>query len=426
MKIIHTADWHLGQHFMGKSREPEHQAFLDWLLKLIADQQVDALIIAGDLYDTGGPPSYARQLYNRFVVETLRIGCRLIVVSGNHDSVAMLDESADLLQYMSISQITRPSENPADQVVRVFSREDRTQPAALVCAIPFLRPQHVVKSTAGQDSAAKQLQLQTAIASHYQAVFQAAESLRSEHSWDCPIIATGHLTAMGAKASDSVRDIYIGTLEAFPADAFPPADYIALGHIHGAQKVAGSEMIRYSGSPIPLSFDESGNGKLKSVVLLTTGPASKIEPQVIPVPQYRSLNTIRGNLDSIEKQIVNLTANNNDADGNTTWLEIIVETQDYLTDLQQRVAGLLEGCNAEVLLLRRERKQNSTTLQTQQQPTLDELSIDEIFDYCLEESFSAQQMSNDESVQKENKQLQLRLKTLYQQVVSEVQAGDAP
>ncbi len=424
MKIIHTADWHLGQHFMGKSREPEHQAFLVWLLHTISTQSIDALIVAGDVFDTGAPPSYARQMYNRFVVDMLRAGCQLIVVGGNHDSVAMLEESSDLLGHVGIRQIARPTEHPADQVVRVFARDNREQPAALVCAIPFVRPQHVVKSTAGQDIAAKQRQLQTAIADHYRSVFDAAAALRDSNHWACPIIATGHLTAVGATRSDSVRDIYIGTLEAFPAEAFPPADYIALGHIHGAQKVAGNENIRYSGSPIPLSFDEAGRGREKSVVQLDISPGAVLTHRLITIPRYRSLQTIRGDLKSVEQQLSELAAASDTDAGNTIWLEVIVEAQDYLNDLQQRVAALLEGCNAEVLLLRRMRQQTSASLQSEQQQTLDELTVDDIFDYRLEEAFCAQQTPQ-ETIDAETAALKARLKTMYQQVVSEVQSGEA-
>lgn len=93
MRLIHTSDWHLGQYFFTKSRAAEHQAFLNWLIEQIEQQQVDALIVAGDLFDTGSPPSYARELYNRFVVELQRTGCQLVVLGGNHDSVATLNES---------------------------------------------------------------------------------------------------------------------------------------------------------------------------------------------------------------------------------------------------------------------------------------------------------------------------------------------
>lgn len=132
---------------------------------------------------------------------------------------------------------------------------------AILCAVPYLRPRDIQTSMAGQSSAEKQNVLQQAIAEHYQSLYDLAAAQRDALGGNLPIVATGHLTTIGASTSDSVRDIYIGSLDAFPASAFPPADYIALGHIHRPQRVTSSEHIRYSGSPIPLSFDELGSEK---------------------------------------------------------------------------------------------------------------------------------------------------------------------
>ena len=94
MRIIHTSDWHLGQHFMGKSREAEHRAFLDWLGNLIIQSSADALVVAGDIFDTGTPPSYARAMYNDFIVSLQKTGCSMtVVLGGNHDSPATLNEA---------------------------------------------------------------------------------------------------------------------------------------------------------------------------------------------------------------------------------------------------------------------------------------------------------------------------------------------
>ncbi|MDU3048514.1 MAG: exonuclease subunit SbcD [Escherichia coli] len=101
MRILHTSDWHLGQNFYSKSREAEHQAFLDWLLETAQTHQVDAIIVAGDVFDTGSPPSYARTLYNRFVVNLQQTGCHLVVLAGNHDSVATLNESRDIMAFLN-------------------------------------------------------------------------------------------------------------------------------------------------------------------------------------------------------------------------------------------------------------------------------------------------------------------------------------
>lgn len=105
MRILHTSDWHLGQNFYSKSREAEHQAFLDWLLETAQTHQVDAIIVAGDVFDTGSPPSYARTLYNRFVVNLQQTGCHLVVLAGNHDSVATLNESRDIMAFLNTTVV---------------------------------------------------------------------------------------------------------------------------------------------------------------------------------------------------------------------------------------------------------------------------------------------------------------------------------
>lgn len=112
MRILHTSDWHLGQNFYSKSRAAEHDAFLTWLLARAQEHEVDAIIVAGDIFDTGSPPSYARELYNRFVVQLQQTGCRLVVLAGNHDSVAMLNESRDILAFYTPPSWRTPAARP--------------------------------------------------------------------------------------------------------------------------------------------------------------------------------------------------------------------------------------------------------------------------------------------------------------------------
>ncbi|MDC2888572.1 exonuclease subunit SbcD [Psychrosphaera algicola] len=117
MKIIHTSDWHLGQGFIGKSREAEHKAFLNWLLNQVTEKQIDAVIVAGDIFDTGTPPSYARTLYNEFIVSMHKIGCQLVVLGGNHDSVATLNETESLLSCLGTYVIGGVKADLNDQVI---------------------------------------------------------------------------------------------------------------------------------------------------------------------------------------------------------------------------------------------------------------------------------------------------------------------
>jgi len=370
MRLIHTADWHLGQFFYTKSRAPEHDAFLTWLVGQVEQHQVDAVIVAGDVFDTGSPPSYARELYNRFVVSLHQTGCQLIILAGNHDSVAMLNESRELLACLNTRVIAAASEDPADQVLMLNQRDG--QPGAVLCAIPFLRPRDITVSKAGQSGREKQQTLLEAITHHYQRSYAAAVQIRGE--LPLPIIATGHLTTMGVTKSDAVRDIYIGTLDAFPAQAFPPADYIALGHIHRAQRIADTDHIRYSGSPIPLSFDELGRDKSVFLVDFADGQLQQVMP--LTVPLFQPMQMIKGSLEEIERQLREIQPPET---GQKVWLDIEIATQTWLNDLQRRIQELTESLPVEVVLLRRSREQRDSIISRQNNETLSELSVEEVF-----------------------------------------------
>lgn len=375
MRILHTSDWHLGQNFYTKSRAPEHQAFLMWLRQTAADQQVDAIIVAGDIFDTGSPPSYARELYNRFVVELQQTGCELIVLAGNHDSVATLNESRELLACLNTRVIASAQLQPEGQAIILNKRNG--EPGAVLCPIPFLRPRDITKSRAGESGSEKQLQLLDAITLHYQACFDAACQLRGEQA--LPIIATGHLTALGVTKTDAVRDIYIGTLDAFPASNFPEADYIALGHIHRAQTVAQSEHIRYCGSPIPLSFDETGSPKVVNLVEFSGASLTKVTPLAVPVTQ--PLAMIKGTLAQIEQQLQQWR----DAPAEPkTWLDIEIVSDDFLHDMQRQIVALTEALPVEVILLRRSREQRDLAIARLETETLSELSVAEVFERRLQ------------------------------------------
>ncbi|MEN5016551.1 exonuclease subunit SbcD [Erwinia sp. Eh17-17] len=372
MRILHTADWHLGQFFYTKSRAAEHQAFLDWLLEQAEAQQADAIIVAGDIFDTGSPPSYARELYNRFVVKLQQTGCQLVVLGGNHDSVAMLNESRELLACLNTRVIAAASEDVRQQVLLLNKRDG--SPGALLCAIPFLRPRDILRSQSGQSGREKQQSLLEAITEHYQRCWQEALTQRAALGLTLPVIATGHLTTMGVTKSDAVRDIYIGTLDAFPADCFPPADYIALGHIHRAQRIADSDHIRYSGSPIPLSFDELG--KAKSVFQVDFRDGRFVSAEALPIPLFQPMQMIKGSLAQIEQQLAALNA---DTDGKTIWLDIEIVTDAYLSELQRRIQELTAELPVEVVLLRRSREQREQVIARQNNETLSELSVEEVF-----------------------------------------------
>lgn len=370
MRIIHTSDWHLGQNFYSKSRAAEHSAFLDWLLTSAQAHEVDAIIVAGDIFDTGSPPSYARELYNRFVVQLQQTGCQLVVLAGNHDSVATLNESRDILAFLKTTVVASAGHAPF-----ILPQRDGT-PGAIFCPVPFLRPRELVTSQAGHSSGEKQQLLLNAISDYYQQQYEAACALRGDRP--LPIVASGHLTTVGASKSDAVREIYIGTLEAFPASHFPPVDYIALGHIHQAQKIGGSEHIRYSGSPIALSFDETGKSKSVNLVTFTDGQLTEVLPLTVPVTQ--PLAVLKGDFSSISEQ---LTQWRDAPQEPVVWLDIEITSDEYLHDIQRKIQAQTEDLPVEVLLVRRSRAQRERILAGERRETLSELQVEEVFERRL-------------------------------------------
>jgi exonuclease SbcD len=258
MRLLHTADWHLGARLVERDRLPEHAAFLDWLIETLRSEKIDALLVSGDVFDAANPPQDAVALYFDFLKRLADLKTvQAVVTGGNHDSASHLNAPRELLKRFD---------------VHVFGHAGETNVVdlgeAVVAAVPFLRERDLRQATAGETITAVHEQLRAAIRAHYAAQLAACRDLAQGR----PVIAMGHLTVLGATTSDSERDIHIGNLGAVGADLFEGFDYTALGHLHRPQKVAGLETIRYSGSPIALSFSEAADKK--SVVILETEPES--------------------------------------------------------------------------------------------------------------------------------------------------------
>lgn len=400
MRLLHTSDIHLGQNFLGQSREAEHAAFLDWLIDQVQQHQVDAVVVAGDVFDTGTPPSYAREQYNRFIVALRDSGARLVVLGGNHDSPAMLGESRSLLARLDTVVVPTLAQTPEEHV-HVIPRRDG-EPGMLLCAIPFIRSRDVSRSEAGQSADDKRSAMMDGIAAHYAAIHQVAEARREALGLPLPIVATGHLTTVGASATDSVRQIYVGSLSAFPTNAFPPAAYIALGHIHRPQKVGGLEHIRYCGSPIPLSFDEAGQDKQVLMVDLDGAALKAVTP--LPVPRFRVLARLAGSLAELPAQLHAVAAGI--AEGDTGWVEVTVHTDDYLPDLPARMAEMVKDLPLEVLRLQRRRGSVQASIDVAHGVALDELEPGDVF---------ARRLAQEEDIPAERVQA---LQTRFEQVMA--------
>ncbi|MDB5233751.1 MAG: hypothetical protein JWR44_744 [Hymenobacter sp.] len=297
MRVLHTADWHLGQRFIsGHERTDEHRHFLNWLVATVREQAVEILVIAGDVFDSGSPSNQALELYYDFLLQMQGTACRdIVVVGGNHDSPATLNAPARLLRHLRVHVVGCVPDCFEDQVLVLNDAAGR--PGLVVCAVPFLRDRDVRLSVPGETAEEREARLKQGIADHY------ARIAEVEHVWQLkeqglPVLATGHLYAAGAVPSDSERTIHVGNLGQVTAEHFPDIfDYVALGHLHRPQRVGGREHIRYSGSPIALSFSEIDHGK--EVLLLDFAGGKLAKLTALEVPGTRRLLRFHGELDEV-------------------------------------------------------------------------------------------------------------------------------
>ncbi len=374
MKVVHTSDWHLGQSLMKFSREAEHRAFIDFLVETVRREDVDTLILAGDVFDTATPGSQARELYVNAMCRLKDAGIvNLVVVAGNHDSVAVLEENREVLQRIGVRVVASAPQSVEDLVLDLLDREGRV--AGLFCAVPFLRQRDLLTSVAGQDAGARQEAMREAIAGYYRRAYD--EALRRRGDAPLPILASAHLATVGGRLSESVRDIYIGTLDAFPAAGFPPFDYLALGHLHRAQTVAGNPRFRYSGAPIPMSFDEVDQGKVLVEVTFTAG---EVQIREIPLPVFQRLVSLRGP----ERRLLE-TCEALARGGESVWLNLEVEGEVSVLSFRQRLEAVLGSSAVAVLCLRRVRAESVAVLTRQRDELLQHLGPREVFRRLLED-----------------------------------------
>ena len=282
LTILHTSDWHLGRRLYGRMRYEEFEDFLSWLQDTISAQQVDVLIVAGDIFDTMTPSNRAQALYYEFLGKVSKSCCQhIVIVAGNHDSPTFLDAPSNVLKFLNVHVVGTACDDLNDEIMVLDNAEGT--PHCIIAAVPYLRDRDVRGSSAGESAQSKDANVIAGICAHYDEVAKIAKAKQAEiakaHKRHIPIIATGHLFAAGGTTSDDdgVRELYVGSLGKVSADMFSESfDYVALGHLHVPQRVGGRETIRYSGSPIAMGFGEAR--QQKQVLLIEFGVALENEP----------------------------------------------------------------------------------------------------------------------------------------------------
>jgi len=378
MKILHTSDWHIGRTLYGRKRYAEYEAFLNWLADLIERENIDALLVSGDVFDNSTPSNYAQELYYRFLCRVAVLPNRHVVVTaGNHDSPSFLNAPRGILKYLNVHVVGCASSTPEDELI-VLAGPNK-EPQLIVCAVPYLRDRDIRIAEAGESVEDKEHKIIEGIRTHYRMVCEAAEQKRAFLGKPVPIIAMGHLFAAGGQTvdGDGVRDLYIGSLAQVRTDVFPSSiDYLALGHLHVPQKVGGSDFIRYSGSPIPIGFGEAQQEK--SVVLVEfSGNTPSITS--VPVPKFQALKTLRGDWLAIAGAINDLKTQ-----GSNAWLEIIYEGEEIVGNLRERLDEAIIGSNLEILPVKNNRVLDLAMKGVNTEETLDDLDVTDVFKRCLQ------------------------------------------
>lgn len=356
MRILHTADWHLGARLVERDRLPEHAAFCDWLIKTLREEKIDALLLSGDVFDAANPPQDAVSLYFDFLKRLADLRTvKAVITGGNHDSASHLNAPRELLKCFEVHVFGHAGDNVVDLG------------DAVVAAVPFLRERDLRQATTSETMTEVQTQVRAGIRDHYATQLAACRALAGNR----PVIAMGHLTALGVTTSDSERDIHIGNLGAVGADVFAGFDYTALGHLHRPQKVGGQENVRYSGSPLALSFSEAGDRK--SVVMVDT---QGMQIETLAVPMTRVLTRISVLRANLTEDLAQAPA--------TSWAEVTVKLDAPEADLDRQVREAAGG-RFEVLKVLADLPASQTNAWQHTGPSLSELQPREVFRELIKE-----------------------------------------
>ncbi|MGH8962785.1 MAG: exonuclease SbcCD subunit D [Jatrophihabitantaceae bacterium] len=278
MRLLHTSDWHLGRTLHGASLIEHQRAFLDWLLATAIGEGVDAVLVAGDVYDRAVPPTDAVRLLDDSLAGFAAARIPVVITSGNHDSAIRLGFGSALNRAAGVHLRTDLAALTDPLVLRDGAGE------LAVYGIPYLLPDAVLDEL-GADR------------SHASVLAAAVARLRADAAARgiSRVVALAHAFVTGGQSSESERDIRVGGIGDAPASVFRGLTYAALGHLHGAQRIA--ERVRYSGSPLAYSFSERDHAK--SVALIDVAADGTIGTRLLPTPVPRPLREVRGRIEEL-------------------------------------------------------------------------------------------------------------------------------
>ncbi|MBA1289742.1 exonuclease SbcCD subunit D C-terminal domain-containing protein [Pseudomonas japonica] len=387
MRVLHTSDWHLGQSLHGQDRDHEHQAFLTWLLARIVALAPDALLIAGDIFDTVNPPLKAQERLYDFIVNAHEAlpSLTIVMIAGNHDSGSRIELPAPLMRRLrthALGRVLWLDDGNLDCERLLIPLSDASGATAAWClALPFLRPAEVTGPHLGEDYLG-------GIAQVHQRLIAAANQRRQPGQ---PLIAISHAhMAGGAVSLDSERSLVIGTAEALPASLFDDSvGYVALGHLHKPQQVNGEQRLRYSGSPIPLSFSEVDYPHQILQVDFEGEQLTQVLPHRVP----RAVELLRVGPARLDEVIAKLEAlplpDLLASIVQHPWLEVRVQLDEPQPELRTRIETALAGKAARLVRIAVEYLGTGSREDTAALQHLEQLRPEQVFSRAWEEQYGS-------------------------------------
>ena len=328
MKILHTADWHLGNSIHSVDRTEEQKSFLDWLVQTINTEEIDALIVAGDVFDTYSPSNVAQQMYYSFLASLVNSSCKnVIIIGGNHDSGKLLEAPKDILNAINVKVVGRVENKEIEDMV--FRLKGNKEGEEVICAaVPYMNELELRKYLTDEEKdnadTDERKFMDKTFTKVYGSFLEKAEEMAGGK--DIPIIATGHLYAAGLegryegvekeeKTDDGVAVLdVVGNLGKVHIGCFPERfDYVALGHIHYMTRVAKQKRVMYSGSPFVMGYDDAS--VKHHVLVLDIGKEEEkryVNPTPITVPEWIRFERIPGTKEEIVDRVKSLAAASKD------------------------------------------------------------------------------------------------------------------
>ena len=396
----------LAKVFSQIANEKEMEKFLNWLIRCLEKENIDAILLAGDIFDNGTPSNRALEMYYRFLHRVAGSACRhVVIIAGNHDSPSLLNAPREILRYLNVHVIGCACDSPEEEVLVLC--DGNGKPELIVCAVPYLRDRDIRKAEAGESIEDKAEKLVEGIRGHYRKIGEAAKAKQDELEEYVPIAAMGHLFTVGSQTmdGDGVRELYVGGLGRVAKEIFPACiDYLALGHLHMPQRVADSHTFRYSGSPIPMSFGEAQQQK---IVLSVTFNGLHTAVTEIVVPCFQALEIVRGDWDTIVACIDSLKN-----DGSSAWLEVVYEDTKIIGDLTGQLQKLIKDTDLEILRIKNTGHAEQMIRRMAISETLDDLTEEDVFARCL----NAHKVPKDQRAE---------LTEAYQEVITALHEDDA-